>query len=388
VRRPPLRLRASETSRSVDDIRVDDQSPGLRDYEASLLRLLEQVSNGTVVEINETGAPCGGGTQRRLRRQRRAGTRLRYVPGVMTGGAGLVHECGTARGSGYFLEPLVCLALFGKKVRSRRGCAAAALTRAQPLSCTLRGVTNCEEDASVDSWRMATVPLLRRAGAEGLELTLVRRGLRPAGGGEVQLRVPVLARLPAPLRWTQAGLVRRVRGVAFTERVSPQAANRMVDAARAPLNALLPDVYIFTDHRAGGAAGGSPGYGLALVAETTEGCVLSACACSRPRAEGAAGEADTPEAVGRRATAALLAEVAGGGALDASHQPLALFLAAAGPGAMAKLRLGRLAPAAVRLLRELRAAAGLTMQLAAGAEGGVIVSCIGLAHANTSRAVT
>lgn len=38
----------------------------------------------------------------------------------MTGGAGLVHECGTARGIGYFLEPLVCLALFGKKVRSRR----------------------------------------------------------------------------------------------------------------------------------------------------------------------------------------------------------------------------------------------------------------------------
>jgi RNA 3'-terminal phosphate cyclase-like protein len=40
----------------VDDIRVDDAAPGLRDYEASLLRLLEKVTNGTVVEINETGA--------------------------------------------------------------------------------------------------------------------------------------------------------------------------------------------------------------------------------------------------------------------------------------------------------------------------------------------
>ena len=40
----------------MDDIRVDDAAPGLRDYEASLLRLLEKVSNGTVVEINETGA--------------------------------------------------------------------------------------------------------------------------------------------------------------------------------------------------------------------------------------------------------------------------------------------------------------------------------------------
>lgn len=40
----------------MDDLRVDDPSPGLRDYEANLLRLLEKVTNGTLVEINETGA--------------------------------------------------------------------------------------------------------------------------------------------------------------------------------------------------------------------------------------------------------------------------------------------------------------------------------------------
>lgn len=40
----------------IDDIRSRDENPGLRDYEASLLRLLEKVTNGCVVEINETGA--------------------------------------------------------------------------------------------------------------------------------------------------------------------------------------------------------------------------------------------------------------------------------------------------------------------------------------------
>ena len=88
---------------SIDDIRVDDASPGLRDYEVCLLRLLESVSNGSVVEINETG------------------TRLRYTPGVLAGGAGLEHDCGTARALGYFMEPLVCLAIFAKKARGRRG---------------------------------------------------------------------------------------------------------------------------------------------------------------------------------------------------------------------------------------------------------------------------
>jgi RNA 3'-terminal phosphate cyclase len=50
----------------VDDVRVDDSSPGLVDYEASLLRLLEKVTNGTVVEINETGtrARLEGGSAR------------------------------------------------------------------------------------------------------------------------------------------------------------------------------------------------------------------------------------------------------------------------------------------------------------------------------------
>jgi RNA 3'-terminal phosphate cyclase-like protein len=40
----------------IDDIRKEDEAPGLRGFEASLLRLLEKVSNGCVVEINETGA--------------------------------------------------------------------------------------------------------------------------------------------------------------------------------------------------------------------------------------------------------------------------------------------------------------------------------------------
>jgi hypothetical protein len=47
----------------IDGMRPDNESPGLRDYEASLLRLLEKLTNGCVVEINETGEQMtrGGG---------------------------------------------------------------------------------------------------------------------------------------------------------------------------------------------------------------------------------------------------------------------------------------------------------------------------------------
>lgn len=39
----------------IDKIREQDQNPGLRDFEACLLRLFEKSTDGCVVEINETG---------------------------------------------------------------------------------------------------------------------------------------------------------------------------------------------------------------------------------------------------------------------------------------------------------------------------------------------
>lgn len=107
----------------IDDIRAEDTNPGLRDHEVSLLRLLEKITNGCVIEINETG------------------TSLRYRPGLITGGFNLQHDCGTSRAIGYFVEPLVSLSMFGKKVRCWGFCASNHVQQ-QPLSITLRGITN------------------------------------------------------------------------------------------------------------------------------------------------------------------------------------------------------------------------------------------------------
>jgi len=74
----------------IDDIRADSEEPGLQDFEASFLRLVEKLTNGMVLEINETG------------------TSLRYVPGVLQGGV-LEHDCGLARGIGWFVEGVLPL---------------------------------------------------------------------------------------------------------------------------------------------------------------------------------------------------------------------------------------------------------------------------------------
>lgn len=64
---------------------------------------------------------------------------------------------------------------------------------------------------------------------------VVRRGAPPLGGGQVIVRLPVVKHLP-PISLTDEGMVKRIRGVAYSARVSPQASNRMVDGARTILN--------------------------------------------------------------------------------------------------------------------------------------------------------
>lgn len=98
----------------ISGIRSNSEDPGIKDFEVSFLRLIERITNGTVVEISYTG------------------TEVYIRPGLVMGGK-FVHECPTSRGVGWFLEPLLVLGLFGK----------------QPLNLTLKGITSSFRDVSV-----------------------------------------------------------------------------------------------------------------------------------------------------------------------------------------------------------------------------------------------
>lgn len=54
-------------------------------------------------------------------------------------------------------------------------------------------------------------------------------------------------------------MVKRVRGIACSVRVSPAIANRMVESAKGVLLKYIPDVYIHTDQSRGASSGKSPG---------------------------------------------------------------------------------------------------------------------------------
>ncbi|KAJ6669555.1 hypothetical protein lerEdw1_000103 [Lerista edwardsae] len=362
----------------IRKIRAKDDNPGLRDFEANFIRLIDKITNGSRIEINQTG------------------TTLYYQPGLLFGGS-LEHDCSPSRSIGYYLESLICLAPFMK----------------HSLRIVLRGITNDQVDPSVDVLKATALPLLKRFGIDGEELELkvlwvlrksatvastlvriccfqvTRRGMPPKGGGEVVFVCPIKKALK-PIQFVDPGKIKRIRGVAYSVRVSPQIANRIVDSTRSILNKFLPDIYIYTDHMKGTSSGKSPGFGLSLVAETTNGTFLSAELASNPQGEGAA---VLPEDLGTNCAKLLLEEIYRGGCVDSTNQSLVLLLMTLGQQDVSKVLLGPLSPYTIEFLRHLRSYFQVMFKIetqSSGEQKGgekVLMTCVGIGFSNLSKTV-
>ena len=270
----------------IADIRAENQV-GLLEYEASLLRLIEKITTGSVIQINHTG------------------TQVQFIPGTISGGI-VKHDCPNSRGIGYFLEAVVALAPFAK----------------EPFQVTMRGITNDNIDNSVDIIRTSLLPQLAKFGIGEMELKINKRGAPPNGGGEVFFKCPLVRQLK-PVQFVDQGLIKKIRGVAYVTRMSPQMANRMVESCRSMLTRYIPDVYIYTDVYKGQESGNSSGYALTLVAESSTGAIIATECAYEPRkiVEDDEGEPkcsemlvedymfDTPEDLGTRVAKQILVEI-------------------------------------------------------------------------------
>ncbi|KAF7363540.1 18S rRNA biogenesis protein [Mycena sanguinolenta] len=333
----------------IDKIRSDDKNPGLRDFEISLLRLLEKVTNGTVIEISVTG------------------TAFLLKPGIISGGP-LTHDCPLSRSIGYFLEPIVMLAPFAKK----------------SLQLTLRGITTDEHDLSADLFRTVTLPHLQLFGiSDGLELRIKRRGAPPAGGGEVQFICPIVKQVKT-LNFVEPGKIKRIRGIAHAVRVNPQFSNRMIEASRSVLNRYIPDIYLYSDVYKGEESGKSPGYALSLLAESTTSALHCSEAISQPGV--------APEDIALQATRALLAEIDRGGCVDRQHQSLVLLMMVLGSEDVGRCRMGEPTPRTIQFLRDVRSFFGTSFKIVAADPvdkecSHLLYSCYGTGYINANRTV-
>jgi RNA 3'-terminal phosphate cyclase-like protein len=95
---------------------------------------------------------------------------------------------------------------------------------------------------------------------------------------------------------------------------------------------------------------------VSLVAESTEGCLLSVDVEY-------SGTKDTPETVGELGAMRLLDEIKQSGCVDTSNQQYALLLMACSEKRVSQLRLGRISVHTIETLRIVRDLLGVTFQI-------------------------
>ncbi|KAL8465700.1 hypothetical protein ACS0TY_034974 [Phlomoides rotata] len=111
----------------------------------------------------------------------------------------------------------------------------------------------------------------------------------------------------------------------------------MIHAAHGIFNRLLPDVHIFTDHKAGEQAGNF------LSSERNE-----------DEFEDEKKELSPPADIGEEISSALLGEIEQGGVVDSTHQGLLFLLCALCPQDVSKVHVGKLSPYGVEVLMHIR----------------------------------
>jgi len=348
----------SHKSVRISEINNGGSIPGISKSQNTLLKILEKITNGSHMVIAQSG------------------TRVTFSPGVLLGGE---HEinCPTDRGIGYYLEFLLYLAPFCK----------------YPLEITFKGVTDCKMDWSVDYIRSAFLPLVKRyIIRDDFALEVKKRGLQPRGGGEVYFKFPVIKQL-RPTNLVEMGKVCKFRGVAFNVKCSTDNSNKMIKAAKGLLTKFIPDVYITMDKKS--AKGLCSGYGMSLVAETTEGCFLAAEAMTDPQGSGLP---RSPEEIGKEAAMRLLDQIYLGGCVDQGSQALMCLMMAMNSNNVVKCMTGPLHHCTIHMLRHIREMFGVKFELRQVEMGGedevggrkgmrnkVVMSCRGVARQNIAR---
>jgi RNA 3'-terminal phosphate cyclase-like protein len=282
--------------------------------------------------------------------------------------------------SGYYLDVLIAFGPFCKF----------------PIQANLKGVTNSSDNPSVDHIKASAFNIMKRFIVEenSFDLKVVKRGMKPLGGGEVVFKMNPVKKL-RNIQISKQGMVKRIRGMVYACKVSPTFANRTVEASKGVMLNFLPDVYINTDQNKGKMSGLSPGFGINLTAETNENVVYSAESVATT-------QGSLPEDLGRECANKLLDEIYRSGCCDSTFQWIMMLYMALGPQNVSKAVVGPLSQYSIAFLQLLREFFGVTFKLDTfeedkdlededdvdeGASPKVVLTCLGIGYSNISKRV-
>jgi RNA 3'-terminal phosphate cyclase-like protein len=333
----------------ITNIRLNDEMPGLRDYEASLLKLVDKLTNGSKIVINETG------------------TAVTFSPGQLTGGK-ISHECATGRSVIYYLEIVAAMAPFCK----------------EPVVLQLKGSTHDEHDISVDIFRSVTIPLLQKLGISktedaSLSLKVVSRGFGPDATGSIIFTCPILRHIE-PVELLNEGLVSRIRGVFWSSQMNREFAPRFVDTVRGILNQCVEDVWIYTENVKNSS---EPVFGVSLMSETNYGFFKGVSCIEKDPAN--------IEKVAKTVSKTLMHSIDKNGVCDMSHQWLVcLFMALAQDHKVSSCIIGNeLSSSTIEFLRYIQKFLLVKFNISRvepdNDDSPIKLECIGINMSNTAR---
>ena len=193
-------------------------------------------------------------------------------------------------------------------------------------------------------------------------------------------------------------MIKRIRGVCYTIAMAPTLANRVRTASNDICYNFISDVWIYNDKTTreelkkslmkqkniketsdkANEISISAGYGMCLIAETTNNTMISI------HSEGK--ENITAEEFGIYCAKLLLQEISYGGTIDTSLQSIILILMSLCTEDVSRIRLGRMSQHTVSILRLIKDMLGVTFKLKEDEETGTIfASCMGMGYQNIWR---
>ncbi|MDQ7781594.1 MAG: RNA 3'-terminal phosphate cyclase [Desulfomonilaceae bacterium] len=228
----------------ITRIRSKRPKPGLRAQHLNAVKACAMISNGRL-----QGAEVGS-------------QELFFEPGPVITGGRHFFDIGTAGSATMAAFTLIGPALFASEAST----------------FTITGGLFQDFAPSFHHMRHVLVPLLRRMGAE-IDMTMIRPGYVPRGGGKLTLHVKPCAGL-TPLVLDRQGTVRRVHGIALASHLEKQrVSRRMASRSRELLreNGYACEVESVNDNTAV-----QTGAALVIWATTDTGCLLGADRAGKP----------------------------------------------------------------------------------------------------------
>ncbi len=229
----------------VRRIRAKRDKPGLRPQHVLALKACCALSGGRL-----EGAEVGS-------------QQIRYFPGQGIEGGIHQWDIGTAGSCTMVAFTLIPLALFAKK----------------PSRFSITGGLFQDNAPSGFHMRELLLPLVRRMGGV-VRLEILRPGYVPKGEGALRVEVEPIQRPLEPLRMTEQGEVKTIRGISLSSHLEQQrVSERMGRRCRELLGRRGYDAEVQILHD---STASQRGAALLLWAETDTGCVLGADQAGKP----------------------------------------------------------------------------------------------------------